>query len=134
MKMLIAISVLIFGLLPTSSFAKQSYQLSVNNQNLKAKADKYYYYNFGHVKVNFRERLNLSLKNTGDEDLNIRAIYISGNSYWAYSNCPNMLPPNQVCYTWVDFKPWHEGFFSGRLRFAFTEDNIVVDLSGWGIR
>ncbi|XGC79590.1 hypothetical protein ACES2L_09655 [Bdellovibrio bacteriovorus] len=132
MKLLIGI--LLVVTLHSLAQAKPAVQLSINPEQISAKADKFYYYNFGHVPVNFRERADIYLRNTGDENLEVKGIYILGSAYWAWSNCPNRLGPNQVCRTTVEFRPWHDGYFAGRLRFAFPVDNIYVDLYGWGRR
>lgn len=133
MKLVLSIFIGIFLAFPT--FAKSgSVELTVNPATLETQSSRYYYYNFGNVRVNWSEWADIYLRNTGVEPLNVRGVFIMGSAYWAWSNCPNLLYPGQSCLTRVEFRPWHEGSFTGRLRFAFPYDSIYVDLYGWGVR
>ena len=109
-------------------------ELRVNPATIEAQSNRYYYYNFGSVRLNWSQYADLYLRNTGTEPLQIRAIYISGATFWAWSQCPEYLAPGQACLTRVEFHPWYEGYFSGSLRFKFPDGNIIVDLYGWGVR
>lgn len=133
MKLLLSI---IFGLIisMTAFATNNSLELSYNSEEIHPQTTKYYSYNFGSVLVNWSRYADFYLKNNGRSHLNIHGIYILGNSYWAWSNCPRDLAPGQRCLTRVEFRPWFEGFFTGRLRFALPSDNIIIDLYGWGVR
>nr|BFD59917.1 hypothetical protein CKG001_20240 [Bdellovibrio sp. CKG001]BFD63324.1 hypothetical protein BdHM001_20050 [Bdellovibrio sp. HM001] len=109
-------------------------ELRVSPTTIEAQSSRYYYYNFGSVRVNWSQYADLYLRNTGQEPLQIRGIYITGAAFWAWSQCPEFLFPGQSCRTRVEFRPWHEGYFSGALRFKFPDGNIIVDLYGWGVR
>ncbi|MEK2645778.1 hypothetical protein [Bdellovibrio sp. BCCA] len=133
MKLLM--SILLGFFLSHPCFAKSdAVEISVSPSSLSSQSGRYYYYNFGNVRLNFSEWADITLRNTGVEPLNIRGVFIMGSGYWAWSNCPNFLIPGQTCLTRVEFRPWYEGYFTGRLRFAFWDDSIYVDLYGWGVR
>ncbi|WII71652.1 hypothetical protein QJS83_14380 [Bdellovibrio sp. 22V] len=109
-------------------------QISVNNETLKEESNQYYYINFGSVRVHWSRYENVILRNTGAYPVEIRGVFITGSAFYAWSNCPRWLQPRETCATRVEFRPWYDGHFAGRLRFAFSYDNIYVDLYGWGVR
>lgn len=134
MKLLLSIFLASCLSLPIISQAGPSIEVSVNPTTVETQHNKYYYYNFGNVRVNWSEYADIYLRNTGNEPLYVHGVYISGSAFWAWSHCPNYLYPGQSCLTRVEFRPWYDGYFSGTLRFSFPDGSIVVDLYGWGVR
>lgn len=132
MKLLFIFILEVFFTFP--ALAAPALELSVNPQKIETHSNKYYYYNFGNVRVNWSEWTDIYLRNTGPQPLSVRGIFVTGSAFWAWSNCPNWLAPGQSCVTRVEFRPWHEGSFSGRLRYSLGDGNIYVDLFGWGTR
>lgn len=109
-------------------------EITVTPATIETQNHQRYYYNFGSVRVNWSQYADIYLRNTGHEPLYIRGVYISGAAFWAWSQCPNYLYPGQSCLNRVEFRPWSEGYFSGTLRFALSNGNLMVDLYGWGVR
>ncbi|WP_373997651.1 hypothetical protein [Bdellovibrio bacteriovorus] len=133
MKVLLPIFLGLF--LSVSSFAAPTpVEIKTQTGQIEAKGDRYYSYNFGSQWINFSRWVDFTLRNTGTDPVQLRGVFIMGSSYWAQSDCPPMLAPGQVCLTRVEFRPWFEGSHHGRLRFAFINDSIYIDLYGWGIR
>ncbi|WP_415063874.1 hypothetical protein [Bdellovibrio sp.] len=133
MKILLSIFLVILFCFPNHGAAAPM-EISTSSDHLKTQYDKYYYYDFGNVRVNWSEYADIYLKNTGSHPLHLRGVFIQGSAFWAWSNCPTWLSPGQRCLARVEFRPWTNGYFSGRLRFAFPDGNIYVDLYGWGDR
>lgn len=104
-----------------------------DSKKMEVHRDRYYYYNFGNERVNSSQWAYFSLRNSGSTPVNIRGVFIWGIAFNAWTNCPHWLRPGERCLTTVEFRPWNVGYFSGRLRFAFPQDSIYVELSGWGV-
>jgi len=132
MRFLLGLLLTAFIALPAG--AKPSLEVTLGDKPLKTQYDRYYYYNFGSVPVNFSRYADFTLRNVGNQPVYLRGVFIIGSAFWAWSNCPPYLFPGQACLTRVEFRPWHEGSFNGRLRFAFPTDNIYIDLFGWATR
>lgn len=133
MKLLLSIFLGILLYVPGFA-AKAPLELSFTADSVNNHSTQYYSYNFGGVRVNWSQYADFYLRNSGNLPLRVRGVYITGSSYWAWSNCPRDLYPGQRCLTRVEFRPWSEGSFYGRLRFAFPDGNIYIDLFGWGVR
>lgn len=127
---------LLFGILISFPALAHSSSLEItkNSDSIQSQGNQYYRYDFGLVRVNWSQYADFSLRNTGSTPLPIRGIFISGSRFWAWSNCPAVLSVGQRCWTRVEFRPWWEGSYYGRLRFAFPDGNIFIDLYGWGTR
>ena len=109
--------------------------IEISSDALSAQRNQYYSYNFGSVRVRFSEWADFYLRNNGSGPLYVQGVYLqSGSAYRAWSNCPAYLYPGRSCLTRVEFTPWHEGYETGRLRFALGNGNIYIDLTGWGSR
>lgn len=137
MKILSSFLMGAFLLLTPATFAATDSGLSleISSDALSTQNNRYYYYNFGQVRVHFSEWADFYLRNTGNAPLYIQGVYMqSGSAYRAWSSCPAYLYPGQQCLARVEFRPWYEGYETGRLRFKFSGGNIYVDLSGWGSR
>ncbi|KHD89575.1 MAG: hypothetical protein OM95_02240 [Bdellovibrio sp. ArHS] len=132
MKMLLPLFLSLFLTLP--AVASPSLEIKTQQGQLETKANRYYSYNFGSQWLHFSRCVDFTLRNTGSQPVQLRGVFIMGSSFWAQSNCPPWLAPGQVCLTRVEFRPWFEGSHHGRLRFAFIEDSIYVELFGWGVR
>ena len=109
-------------------------ELSVSADSLSNRSTERWTYNFGSVLINTSRFADFYLKNIGSTPLKIRGIYLSGGAFWAQSNCPEFLQPNHRCITRVEFRPWSEGSFYGRLRYVLVNKVIYIDLYGWGVR
>lgn len=107
-------------------------ELAIDHNHIQTLANKYYYYNFGNVRVHTSQWADIYLRNTGSDYLNVQGVFVTGNAFWAWSNCPNYLAPGASCLARVEFQPWYEGSFNGRLRFKFPGGNVYVDLYGYG--
>lgn len=101
--------------------------------DLNIQADRYYRYDFGNQFLHSLTFADFQLS-SGDADLKIEGIRISGIDYDAQSNCPRILPARQFCTIRVYFKPTMEGFRHGRLVVYKPTDAFVVDLVGYGRR
>lgn len=135
MKLLILLTFGIFLNLPAlADVSRNPFEISIAPDAIQEQHNRYYSYNFGTVRVNWSQYADFVLRNTGSSVLHIRGVYISGTSYWAWTNCPRYLRPGQRCLARVEFRPWSEGYYTGRLRFALSYGNIFVDLYGWGSR
>lgn len=121
-------------LLPPVLAKAQFLEVAVAPDFLEIQADQNYYYNFGHAALNTTRWTDIILRNKGPGPLIVRGVFVAGVGFWAWSDCPPYLGQGQWCRTQVEFRPLYEGYFSGRLRFAFTNDNIYIDLHGWGTR
>lgn len=133
--MKLALSLLLVSIASLTNIAlANSVEYQINSSQGDTQSSKQYYYNFGSVRVHSSSYADLYLRNTGNDPVHIRAIYISGAAFYAWSYCPNILHPGHRCLTRVEFRPWHEGYHSGALRFKFPHDSIIVDLYGWGWR
>ncbi|UXR63282.1 hypothetical protein EZJ49_09350 [Bdellovibrio bacteriovorus] len=133
MKILLSIILTMILQMPVFALASPV-ELTVNATTIEAQSSKRYYYNLGSVRVNWSQYADLYLRSTGRNPVQVLGVYISGAAFWAWSQCPNYLLPGQSCLTRVEFRPWHDGYFSGALRFKFPDGNIFVDLYGWGVR
>lgn len=120
---------------PTTFAANEAMNLEISSDAISTQGNRYYSYNFGQVRVHYSSWADFYLRNNGNGPLYVQGIYLqSGSAYRAWSDCPAYLYPGQQCLTRVEFRPWYEGYETGRLRFKFAEGNIYVDLSGWGTR
>lgn len=133
MKLLLGFIFGIFISLPSFA-AKSTLEISLNTQSAQDLATQYYSYNFGSVRVNWSQYADFYLRNNGTSPVQMRGVYITGISFWAWSNCPRVLLPGQRCLARVEFRPWSEGSYFGRLRFAYLGGNIYINLYGWGVR
>ena len=109
-------------------------EIKINQEQQEIQTQSSYHYNFGGVRVHWSRWADIYLRNTGHEYLPIHNVYVSGSAFWGWSNCPRYLAPGYSCYARVEFRPWHEGSFYGRLRFEFPYRGINVDLYGYGTR
>lgn len=132
MKYLLSIFLTLFY---SQGFAKSSPSVELTtseSKNMHAVANRYFY-SFGNQSIHYSQWTYFTLRNNGAEPLYIRGVFIIGSAFDAWTNCPINLPPQRSCLTRVEFRPWYVGFFSGQLRFAYTNDSTYVDLSGWGV-
>lgn len=132
MKHLLSIFLGLWISLPFTSKA-QVLELKNPSPALTLKSSRHYSYNFGQVPVNWSRWTEIRLRNNGPGPLIIRGVFVTGSAYFAWSDCPAYLGQGQICNTQVEFRPWHNGYFPGRLRFAFPNESIYVDLVGWGV-
>lgn len=133
MKHLLSIFLGLTICLPMNATA-QILELKTPSAALTVKSSRHYSYNFGQVPINWHRWAEIRLRNNGPDPLIIRGVFITGSTYFSWSDCPPFLAQGQSCNTHVEFRPWREGFFPGRLRFAFSSESIYVDLFGWGVR
>jgi hypothetical protein len=118
---------------PSTTDQKSPMQITVGKMG-PIESRNYYTYNFGNVQVNYSAYQYFYLRNIGNYPITLYGVYISGTSYWARTNCPPVLNPGFSCTTQVEFRPWYEGYFPGRLRFQLNTGSEIVDLYGWGVR
>lgn len=111
-----------------------SREFSITAKSLQEQSNQRYSYNFGSVRLYWSQYADFYLRNTDSQALPLRGVFITGSSYRAWSDCPRTLSPGKRCLTRVEFRPWTEGYFTGRLRFAFPDENIYVELFGWGLK
>ena len=115
--------------------ATAAMNFEISSDALTTQGNRYYSYNFGNVRVDYSQWADFYLRNNGNGPLYVQGVYLqSGRAYRAWSDCPAYLYPGQQCLTRVEFRPWYEGYETGRLRFKFANGNIYVDLSGWATR
>lgn len=94
----------------------------------------YYSFNFGPTPVNSIRYTYITLTSTGSGNLYLDDITLWGAGFWGRWNCPRVMPPGAQCSVYVEFRPWYEGNFSGRLTFCTSAGNYIMDLFGWGTR
>ncbi len=88
-------------------------------------------FNFGRVWVNTTNSVRYFITNTGDIPLHFRSATISGSSFGAYHSCQGTLQPRERCWFVVQYRPFFEGFHSGRFVLSFHENiRVIVDVMG----
>lgn len=92
-----------------------------------------YSYNFGSVRVNWSEWAYITLRNTGYGPVSIYGVSVYGAGFSGWTGCPYYLYGGQSCTTRVEFRPWSQGYYNGRLDFRLSSGNIYFDLYGWGV-
>ncbi len=119
---------------PASWADTSSKELTITTDTITAERNRYYSYSFGQVRVNWSEWADFWVRNNGHSPVYMQSVYVYGSAYRGWSDCPSYLYPGQSCLTRVEFRPWHEGYETGRLRISFSTGSIYIDLSGWGVR
>ncbi len=88
---------------------------------------------FGTVDVNQTESRMLRFENNSNDPITDIVITLSGDTaYGGATDCEEILPAQDYCLIRIDFRPWHSGYFSGRLRIDSLEFAADVGLRGWG--
>jgi hypothetical protein len=91
-------------------------------------------YNFGAVRVNRREYVDLRISNTGAEAMTFDQMMIYGSAFRANSDCPGILAIGKSCIVTVRFSPSYAKPYWGTLLVNFTNGNsIQLNLRGRGI-
>lgn len=134
MKQLLSLAAALLFSLSALAMDSQPIELNLRPGSVQAQMDQYYSYNFGSTSVNFPLYVDFTLNNHGPGPLFVQRIGVGGIDFDAFHNCPGTLPPGTFCTIRVRFKPWNEGFKTGRLLIRTSDGLIQIDLAGWGRR
>ncbi|AUN98373.1 hypothetical protein C0V70_09700 [Bacteriovorax stolpii] len=127
-KLLLACSLLLS--LPV--FAKTNVQGNIELSS--EKGVERHYYHFGVQRVHSYSSIAYRVTNTGTTPLNMIRATIGGTNYGASTNC-RTLQPGERCSFRIDYRPFFEGYHTGRFTLSFDQDShIVVDVSGQAVR
>ncbi|AGH96091.1 hypothetical protein [Pseudobdellovibrio exovorus] len=125
MKIVSAILAMVLGL------SAQAAQLEITAEaNSVVNTADYYRLDFGTTFVHSRLSQSYVLRNTGATPLTFRDARIWGSDFAAFHGCSRGLEPNETCRFTIEFRPFFEGFSSGRFELNFAEDFVVFDLFG----
>lgn len=95
--------------------------------------ERHYYY-FGMQRVHSYSTIAYRVTNTGTTPLNMIRATIGGTNYSAATNCRTLMP-GERCSFRIDYRPFFEGYHTGRFTLSFDQDShIVVDVSGQATR
>jgi len=91
--------------------------------------------NFGSITIGSSTSQLISLTNTGNENLKISAVSVSGTGYTVSGGSNVTLTPSQSVTVSVNFEPSAAGVASGRLTVASnaSNSNVQVAVSGTGV-
>ncbi len=86
-------------------------------------------YNFGRVLVNSMSAIRYQIRNEGSAPLERASFTVSGLFYEASTNCPRVMAPQQKCGLEIRYWPSFEGYHTGRVIMAFSDQkDVVIDL------
>lgn len=112
--------------------------LLANENNLKIeigenKGTEYHSYYFGVNRVHMITSVAYRVTNTGPTPINVISMRMLGTNYGAVTNCRTLMP-NERCLFRIDYRPFFEGYHTGRLILSFDQNSTIqVDVSGQAI-